>query len=331
MQCQASLSSCFNIFLQDATRLRIFRELDTDEPMKPSIRKHTAVESNGAGHNISSFGGSGNGSGAFLPGKSSAAAKTPPKRPQSLAEAAAVEGANGANANGTGAVAAEAAEAFIESKRIGERIKFLRQRKQLGLVELGRHTGLSASFLSQLETGRVVPTLRNLARIAMVFSKDLSYFFEPERPELFRVVRAADRQRLPQTGAEEPGYFFESLGHVPFERQVIPYVAEFLPSDDRRPPHPHRHPGAEFLYVLSGGLHLNHDGHSETLFAGDAVYFNADAVHSYGRLGNEECTALILTMPEPLRGQHTGARIPALREPSRESRGDVKRLGEQTV
>jgi hypothetical protein len=55
------------------------------------------------------------------------------------------------------AVQPEAAEAIIEAKRIGERIKFLRQRKHMGLVELGRYTGLSASFLSQLETGRVVP------------------------------------------------------------------------------------------------------------------------------------------------------------------------------
>ena len=65
------------------------------------------------------------------------------------------------------------AESFIAEKRIGERIKRLRLKKSMGLVELGRHTGLSASFLSQLETGRVVPTLRNLARVAMVFSKDL--------------------------------------------------------------------------------------------------------------------------------------------------------------
>src|SRR3978361_818323 len=65
----------------------------------------------------------------------------------------------------------EAAETFIAEKRIGERIKYLRLKKSMGLVELGRHTGLSASFLSQLETGRVVPTLRNLASIAMVFSK----------------------------------------------------------------------------------------------------------------------------------------------------------------
>src|ERR1700709_1487739 len=65
----------------------------------------------------------------------------------------------------------EAAEAFISEKRIGERIKHLRLKKSMGLVELGRHTGLSASFLSQLETGRGGPPLRNLAPIAVGFSK----------------------------------------------------------------------------------------------------------------------------------------------------------------
>ncbi len=41
----------------------------------------------------------------------------------------------------------ETAERFIAEKRIGERIKRLRLKKSMGLVELGKHTGLSASFL----------------------------------------------------------------------------------------------------------------------------------------------------------------------------------------
>jgi transcriptional regulator with XRE-family HTH domain len=207
-------------------------------------------------------------------------------------------------------VSAEAAESFIEDKRIGERIKYLRQRKQMGLVELGKYTGLSASFLSQLETGRVVPTLRNLARIAMVFSKDLSYFFEPERPELFRLIRAEDRQRLPQTGAEEPGYFFESLGHVPADQPIAPYLAEFLKSNEKRPARSHRHAGNEFLYVLSGSLQLTHDNAVDRLEQGDAVFFNSEAVHSYERVGETPCEALILSMSEPLRGSHSGSRLP---------------------
>src|SRR5450631_3165205 len=101
----------------------------------------------------------------------------------------------------------ETTERFIAEKHIGERIKRLRLKKSMGLVELGKHTGLSASFLSQLETGGVVTTLRNLGRIAMVFSKDLNYFFEPEPLTLFRMQRGKDRVRLPQSGVQDHAYF----------------------------------------------------------------------------------------------------------------------------
>jgi transcriptional regulator with XRE-family HTH domain len=194
----------------------------------------------------------------------------------------------------------EAAESFIAEKRIGERIKHLRLKKSMGLVELGRHTGLSASFLSQLETGRVVPTLRNLARIAMVFSKDLSYFFEPEPRTLFRVHRRDERVRLPQTGADDPSYFFESLGyHVP-DRQLDPYFAEFLPVKEGRVPRAHQHTGCEFLYLLSGTLDVRHGEVTHRIEAGDAVYFDANTVHSYLCTGKTPATAVIVTLQHPL-------------------------------
>ena len=62
--------------------------------------------------------------------------------------------------------------------------------------------------------------------------------------------------------------------------------------------------------MLSGCLKLEHDAQVDTLSEGDAVFFNAEAVHSYERLGDNDCTALILTMPEALRGVHSGSRIP---------------------
>lgn len=192
------------------------------------------------------------------------------------------------------------AEAFISEKRIGERIKHLRLKKSMGLVELGRHTGLSASFLSQLETGRVVPTLRNLARIAMVFSKDLSYFFDPEPQTLFRVHRQKDRVRLPQSGVEDPSYFFESLGyHVP-DRQLDPYFAEFLPAKPGREPRAHQHAGCEFLYVLSGNLDVRHGEVTHHIEAGDAVYFDANTIHSYVCSGETPAKAIIVTLQQPV-------------------------------
>jgi transcriptional regulator with XRE-family HTH domain len=174
-------------------------------------------------------------------------------------------------------VDSETAEQFIAEKHIGERIKRLRLKKSMGLVELGRHTGLSASFLSQLETGRVVPTLRNLARVAMVFSKDLSYFFEPEPQSLFRVHRRKERVRLPQTGVDDPSYYFESLGYM------VPDV----------------HAGYEFLYVLQGELEIRHGDHVAQMETGDAVYFDASTAHAYLCSSKTPAVALIVTMHQP--------------------------------
>ncbi len=213
------------------------------------------------------------------------------------------------------------AEAFIAERKIGERIKTLRLKKSMGLVELGKHTGLSASFLSQLETGRVVPTLRNLARISMVFSKDLSYFFEPEPHTLFRIHKKHERVRLPQTGVDDPTYFFESLAYMVPDRHLDPYYAEFIPLKSTSNVRPHVHPGYEFLYMLEGELDLRHGDKTHLVQPGDSVYFDASTPHSYRCAGKTSAVALIVTMhqqhlPQPamnLRplGSALGARVPA--------------------
>jgi transcriptional regulator with XRE-family HTH domain len=197
----------------------------------------------------------------------------------------------------------ESAEAFIAEKHIGERIKRLRLKKSMGLVELGRHTGLSASFLSQLETGRVVPTLRNLARIAMVFSKDLSYFFETEPNTLFRVHRKKERVKLPQTGVDDPTYYFESLGYMVPDRQLDPYYAEFIPLKKSVEVRPHVHPGCEFLYMLEGELEIRHADKVHVVEAGDGVYFDASTPHAYRCNGKVPALAIIVTMHQQAASQ----------------------------
>jgi transcriptional regulator with XRE-family HTH domain len=197
----------------------------------------------------------------------------------------------------------ETAEAFIAEKHIGERIKRLRLKKSMGLVELGRHTGLSASFLSQLETGRVVPTLRNLARIAMVFSKDLSYFFETEPSTLFRVHKKKERVRLPQSGVDDPTYYFESLGYMVPDRQLDPYYAEFIPLKKTAEVRPHVHPGFEFLYVLEGELEIRHADKTHVVEPGDGVYFDASTPHAYRCLGKTPAVAIIVTMHQQASAQ----------------------------
>ena len=44
----------------------------------------------------------------------------------------------------------------LENYGIGEKLRLLRLKKKMGLVELGRHTGLSAALLSKVERGKSV-------------------------------------------------------------------------------------------------------------------------------------------------------------------------------
>src|SRR6202042_518600 len=82
---------------------------------------------------------------------------------------------------------------------IGEKLRSLRLRKSMGLVELGKHTGLSAALLSKLERGKLFPTLPTLLRISMVFGVGLDYFFSDERKRrVVGVVRREQRVRFPE-------------------------------------------------------------------------------------------------------------------------------------
>ncbi len=77
----------------------------------------------------------------------------------------------------------------LSSYDIGNKLRQLRLRKKIALTDLGRHTGLSASMLSQLENGKLIPTLPTLTRIAMVFDVGLEFFFGEKKHQ----ARLSDR------------------------------------------------------------------------------------------------------------------------------------------
>ena len=186
----------------------------------------------------------------------------------------------------------------LQEYGIGEKLRLLRLRKKMGLVELGRHSGLSAAMLSKIERGRLVPTLPTLLRVALVFSVGLDHFFgDPSRRPTLAVVRRRDRQRFPERqGEQQPAYWFESLDYPAVDRRMNAYFVEFadVPLDRVRR---HHHPGEELLYLVAGRLLVTINGVEHRLDAGDSVYFDSSVPHSYHRQGRHTCTALVVTTP----------------------------------
>jgi transcriptional regulator with XRE-family HTH domain len=188
----------------------------------------------------------------------------------------------------------------LEGYAIGPKIRRLRLRKKLGLVQLGEHTGLSPALLSKIERGQMFPTLPTLLRIALVFGVRLDHFFkeDSDRP-VHAVVRKADRIRLPdKAGRASPAYRFESLDFPVSDRKLNGYYVEVEAEDE--PSEPHEHPGAEIIYVLRGELVVNLEGEDFTLGEGDSMYFDCAHSHSYRRKGSSPCGAIVVVTAEPM-------------------------------
>jgi len=190
----------------------------------------------------------------------------------------------------------------LDQYAIGDKLHDLRMKKKIGLIELGEHSGLSPAMISKIERGKLYPTLPTLLRLALVYSVSLDYFFTERRPKpVFAIVRKSDRLRFPSQPEgkhKHISYTFESLDYPAVERKLTSFLAHFEPGPEGGGPPPfHQHEGIEFIYLISGELTLRFEDSVHRLEEGDSVYFEADRLHGYARIGMTPCTAITITVP----------------------------------
>ena len=191
----------------------------------------------------------------------------------------------------------ETLQSGLTQYAIGDKLRALRLRKKIGLVDLGKHTGLSPALLSKLENGKLFPTLPTLMRVAMVSSVGLDHFFaRPESGPVLSIVRRKERRKLPDAQGDDANWFFESLDFPAKDRRLNAYLAEFRPIAAEKI-RKHHHAGVELIYLMSGELELRLGKEVHTLGEGDAIYFEASVPHGYRRIGRKPCRAVVVSVP----------------------------------
>jgi len=66
---------------------------------------------------------------------------------------------------------------------IGRKLWSARQKHRMSLRDLAKAAEISASMLSQIETGKAFPSVRSLYKIAAALGVSVDYFFPAEEPE----------------------------------------------------------------------------------------------------------------------------------------------------
>jgi transcriptional regulator with XRE-family HTH domain len=162
------------------------------------------------------------------------------------------------------------ADAEETSPTLGERIRVQRDAKGLSLRALAAATGLSPSFLSQVERGRASASVATLERVAEALGTSPADLVSERRDS--GTIRAGRRGELGSIRLHELGMMIETFPGLP-NGGLESWVAELDPNAPAFTPVGGS--GSErFLYVLDGTITLV--GHETTvLSAGEGAHLRS--------------------------------------------------------
>ena len=189
----------------------------------------------------------------------------------------------------TGSLAPQLAASLSIAESIGTQVRNLRRKLDLTGAELADQAGLSAGMLSKIENGAVSASIDSLEALARALNVPLTTFFASyEEQRDCSHVRAGQGVTIERRGTKA-GHQYQLLGHsISGEVVVEPYLITL--TEEAKPYTMFQHAGVEFIYMLTGKVLYRHADKAYPLVPGDALFFDAAALH-----GPEELTKLPMT------------------------------------
>jgi transcriptional regulator with XRE-family HTH domain len=174
---------------------------------------------------------------------------------------------------------------------MGARIRKRRLQLDMTLRDLAVASGLTKSFVSQIERDRNSPSIATLRGIAAALDVPMFYFFQSEMAAS-PVVRRAERRvvTFQKTGVE-----YELL--TPNLQRSIEMLEMRLKPGQHTGTGPLSHDGEECAVVIEGVAEIEVSGIAYRLETGDSIYIGALQPHRSYNPGKK--TAVIITAITP--------------------------------
>jgi len=178
---------------------------------------------------------------------------------------------------------------------LGRRIKRIRLSKGMTLMDVAKAVGCSVGLLSQIETGKVSPSLKTLFGIAACLRVPVgSLFDESLRREKPVFIKASERSKEATIfeGLNVENIVASDVG-TDGEVKVVWATLEAGASTGEIP---HTHPGKEIGIILKGKAEVVIGEERYQLGPGDSIYFQADIPHTWRNVGDEQVESIWVQM-----------------------------------
>lgn len=183
---------------------------------------------------------------------------------------------------------------------IGARLREERERARISQRELARRLGVSASLISQIESGQSKPSVSTLYAIVTELGVSLDHVFRVHSEQMSMAASLGGGVAAPEVGTgpvvrSSERHVIDLASGVRWERltshehedvdflHVIYDVGGSSAPDERLM----RHPGREYGFVISGrlGVQLGFERHE--LGPGDSIAFDSTQPHRLWNVGDE--------------------------------------------
>lgn len=157
---------------------------------------------------------------------------------------------------------------------LGSNIRKVRKNKKLKLKELADITGLSISYLSQVELGKIEPSLTALRKISNALDRPVFSFLIEERDFKNNVIRKDDRKIIK---ASETAISLQLLTpDVSGQLEMIYWEVE---AGEYSSPELLSHIGEECTFVILGKGLFEFENGTVLLETGDSIYIPKRIAH----------------------------------------------------
>ncbi len=177
----------------------------------------------------------------------------------------------------------------------GEKLRTVRERKELTLKEVAQGAGVSESLVSQIERNRVSPAIDTLLSLADVLDINLEYLFEEYRKKHPVVlIHKGERRQV-----KEDSILYEEIVHPEEEdgQHALEAYSITIPAGEQTHKGSYGHLGREMGFILSGSGELHYEDLVYQLSKGDSITFSAGAPHLIVNTGTEPLKAIWVVTP----------------------------------
>ncbi len=174
---------------------------------------------------------------------------------------------------------------------LGPRIKALRAERALQQRQLAEKAGLTPSLLSQIESGRLTPSIHTLGKLAGALGVSIASLFEAAPHGRLHITRKAQYPVVSFDGSSEKWHV---LGAGLFQGKIRAVISSLGPrSKGVKTDKVILDPGQmKLFYVLEGKVGLQYNGETHELEAGDSAYLDGGTPHGWENLGTRPAKAL---------------------------------------